>query len=187
MKILVFALLLFVFVRSAEAGPPLISEDPNTLGSGRAEVILAGVASGTSEGTAAQAPQLDFTIGLLRNLDFELVLGASHTDPEGGPRDTSGVVMAVFKWQPIMGPSLNASFTPSFGIDVLSAREFVITIPIQVEYTFERFAIGTDFGYGVVPNDTDQWHANLYARYAARPDLELLTEFWSMDTVMRPK
>ena len=74
---------------AAEAGPPLISDDPNTIGQGRVEAILA-LASVSQNGYVAIAsPTVDLTIhfrqtpGAARSDDYALAVFRTRRAHEG--------------------------------------------------------------------------------------------------------
>lgn len=64
--------LVFVWPAVTLAGPPLIADDPNTLGSGQLQVSPAFAASGGYGEVSVSGPILDSSLGLLPGVDFSL-------------------------------------------------------------------------------------------------------------------
>lgn len=58
----------------ALAGPPLIADDPNTIGAGNAQPIFATSMLNRRDQTIVRGPLLDMTIGAVDSLDVTLVV-----------------------------------------------------------------------------------------------------------------
>lgn len=163
----------------ATAGPPLFSDDPQTVGRGNVELIVASVAFGISENIQLSAPVVDLTLGLLPALDFALVLNPIF---EFGPEErlpTEGAMTLALKWQPIRGEHWNAAFTPAVSLDFPAEAETTVFLPVQVEYRWSRFAVGGDGGWSIVSNARDLWQAALYGSYRASDDWVLVGEVFA--------
>jgi len=165
-------------VSSARAGPPLVSDDPHTIGAGNLEVILSASAAGFADFTDLVAPKLDLTLGLVDGLDVGLAATPIFTLASGEPTEAVGAADLVLKWQPLRGERWHAAFTPTVGINATLLRETSFVLPIQIEYTGHRLSLGADGGYIVVLNDPDVWFASVYAGLAASDSLLLLAECW---------
>jgi len=169
--------------RLARAGPPLVSDDPHVVGAGNVEAILAGGLVQRGDETGLQAPALDLTLGLLHGLDATFVVALAHVRPPDESPSNSATIIPGFKWQPIHGARLDASFSPAVAIDSLVSGELGFVLPVQVEYGWEHFGIGTDLGYTIVRDAPDQWQTTLYGLWSASDDLMLLAELWSLSSI----
>ena len=165
----------------AHAGPPLISDDPNTIGAGNVEAIVAIRAAGELGADLVEAPLFDITVGVDEGLDLTFVAGPAFLFEETFDQaDVAGEISVGAKWRFLCLGDVTAALTPAVGADVLSTQEFFIAIPAQIEFARGRFAIGADGGYTVVPNDADGWSAFLYSTYEARRRLLLMAELWAI-------
>ena len=118
--------------------------------------LIASVAFGISENVQLSAPVVDVTLGLLPALDFALVLNPIF---ELGPEErlsTEGAMTLALKWQPIRGAHWNAAFTPAVSLVFPAEAETTLTLPVQVEYRWSRFAIGGDGSEYVMSNSSIQ-------------------------------
>lgn len=164
----------------AHAGPPLLSDDPHTIGPGRVEAIVALQTGGQQGADLVNTPQLDLTIGVANGLDLTLVASPSFVIESAQGTSTTGSVVGGFKWRPIAGPRFVASITPAIGVEVLSAEQFFVTLPLQAEYAFSRAALGVDVGYQIVRHQSDSWNASVYGTFVATPDVQLMAEVWAL-------
>lgn len=179
-RAILLAVCCFVTVPPASAGPPLLSDDPHTVGPGVLQVILAASAFQLQDITALQAPVIDLTLGLVDGLDLILTAGPTHNLGDDVDIDLDGNLLGAVKWQFLDRDRWNASFTPGFGVDLVSGGQPVFLFPVQLEYTSERLAIGTDAGYAVVTGAPDQWLANLYATAGPWRNVTLMGELWTI-------
>lgn len=165
----------------ANAGPPLFSDDPHTVGRGvfQGIVALEGISLGQS--SVLGAPNVDLTLGLLDGLDLTL-LGVPLFEVEG-PGTVPDFLEVGFKWQFVKGPRWNLSFSPALGVTFASQADFAVVLPIQAELSHGLFAFGVDGGYLVVPNGGDLWRANVYGTWQAAEPLWLMAEVWSVGSV----
>ena len=161
------------------AGPPLVSDDPHTVGPGQVELILAVDALDQGPDTSV-GPTLDLTLGLLEGLDATLVATPAWELQRGSSSSNSEFVEAGMKWQPIMTSRWSASFTPALGTTIAERTEFAIVLPLQVEYTgWRNFGLGADGAFIPIAGGADAWRAGGYATWQAHPTLALLSEVWA--------
>jgi len=166
---------------AARAGPPLISDDPHTIGPGRVEWITATQSAGQPTVDVIEAPLIDVTVGLLRGLDFVVTGAPAFIIESQDDGRTQGNISAGFKWQPVDTPAWAVSLTPVAGVNVLSGDNPFFTLPLQVEYAFGRAAIGVDGVYSFVHADRNTWQVSTYGTWQATPSLLLLAELWALD------
>lgn len=164
--------------RAVMAGPPLLSDDPHTLGSGRVELIATANAFGVGDATDIFVPMLDLTLGVFEGVDLTLVASPSFAVIPREPVDTAAAVEAGLKWQPVRGEHWNVAFSPFAALNAGLLRESNVVLPVQIEYRRPSFAIGIDGGYIVDLDRDDLWFLTLYGGWSVVDSLELLGEVW---------
>jgi hypothetical protein len=166
----------------SHAGPPLIADDPHTVGPGVVQPIFAVSTFVQGSETLLRGPTADVTIGLVDSLDAIVVASlANWHDASQDPQWTFGGLFAVgVKWEFFRRDRGSLAFSPALVLDTDVAREPAGLLPIQGELTVcgGKTAIGFDAGYIVVRSDAHEWYAALYANWAATPKLNLLGELW---------
>jgi len=92
--------LLFCASAHGQGGPPMVSDDPGTPGSGRWEINLAWFGEHSAAGTTEDAPLLDMNYGLGERiqLKYEVPWLLVH-EPDGGARAGLGDSLAGIKWR----------------------------------------------------------------------------------------
>ncbi len=180
----VFAAICWWPSNAVRAGPPLIADDPNTVGPGVVQPIFATSALNRGDETLVRGPIADVTIGLVDSLDAIVVASlASLHDASEEPRWTlSGQFAVGVKWQFFRGDRGSLAFTPAFIIDSKAAREPGALLPIQGELALGngKAVIGFDIGYVPIRQAQDEWFFAPYASWAATKRLNVLGELWSV-------
>lgn len=165
-------------------GPPLIADDPHTVGPGVVQPIFAISTFSQGDETLVRGPTADITIGLVDSLDATVVASlASVHDASGNDRWTlSGLFAVGAKWEFFRRNRGSLAFSPALVIDTKVAREPAGLLPIQGELTVghRKAAIGFDVGYVPVRRDADEWYAAVYANWAATSRLNVLGELWML-------
>jgi len=168
----------------ARAGPPLIADDPNTVGPGVVQPIFAASALNRGDETLVRGPIADVTIGLVDSLDAIVVSSLlSLHDTSENPRWTlSGFFAVGVKWQFFRADRGSLAFTPTFITETAAAREPAGLLPIQGELTLRdrKGVIGFDIGYAPIRRVDDEWFVALYASWAATRRLNILGEIWAV-------
>jgi hypothetical protein len=165
----------------ALAGPPLLSDDPHTVGRGRVELIVAANTIGQLGERILGAPVVDLTLGIVDGLDLVVVGDLDTYFVPAEATSNAASLVGGFKWQPIRGGALAASFTPVIGANVRSEKNLFVTLPLQLELSAGRSAVGVDGGYSYVHDDVDGWNASVYAAHQAGETLLLLAELWALN------
>ena len=174
------------FTAASTAGPPLINDDPNTIGRGRVEAILAVRGGEELRLVSLSAPVLDLTVGLAEGLDAVFVAESFHIDERFNVWDHDGNFEGGVKWRPIATDRVVASFTPVVGTNVRTASEVFFLFPFQVEFPLGDFAVGFDAGYALVLDADDGWGAGIYGTWQAHDRLALMAELRSeKDSVIK--
>ena len=166
----------------AHAGPPLLADDPHTVGPGVVQPIFAVSTFVQGADTLLLGPTADLTIGLVDSLDAIVVASlANRHNVSGDPEWTFGGLFVVgVKWEFLRRDRGSLAFSPALVLDTQDAREPAGLLPVQGELTVGggKAAIGFDVGYIVVRSDAHEWFAALYANWAATARLKLLGEVW---------
>ena len=160
----------------AQAGPPLLSDDPHTVGAGNVEAILSASGVGDRESSDVAAPVVDLTLGVFEGVDLALLGGPIFTVGGDVPTETTGTLEVGIKWQPLRGERWNASFTPTAALNALVLGDSNLILPVQIEYAWSKAWLGLDGGYVVDADDPDGWFVAVPAGLAATAELALVGE-----------
>jgi len=168
----------------ARAGPPLVADDPNTVGPGVVQPIFAVSAFVQGDEILVLGPTADVTIGLVDSLDATVIATlASLHDAAGDPRWTlSGLFAVGAKWEFFRRARGSLCFSPAFVIDTDASRRPGGLLPVQGELDLRqgKAVIGFDVGYVVQRDDAHEWFVALYATWAATRRLNVLGELWAV-------
>src|SRR5262245_48385411 len=157
------AILAFVL---AQGGPPLLTDDPGTPGSGRTELNVAFTVEKFRDLTLYEVPLLDFNYGVGEHIQLKVELPWVIGRGDPGP-DASGLgnLLLGFKYRFLDQGEVGiaASVYPQTEV-VMSARSrrtgiveehLSLLLPVQVARHFGPFEAGVEIGYRFVEEDTD--------------------------------
>jgi hypothetical protein len=168
----------------AHVGPPLIADDPNTVGPGVVQPIFAVSAFSQGDETLVLGPTADVTIRLVDSLDATLIATlASLHDVTGNPRWTlSGLLAMGAKWEFFRRKRGSLCFSPAFVIDTAEPKRSGILLPVQGELAVGRgkAVVGFDVGYVVQQRQGHQWFVALCMNWTATRRLNVLGELWAV-------
>ncbi|MBW2272686.1 MAG: hypothetical protein JRG96_05415 [Deltaproteobacteria bacterium] len=165
-------------IGTAHAGPPLLSDDPHTVGPGRVEAIVAATAFGFEDSANVAVPLVDLTVGLFEGFDVAVALSPAFTVSPDAPVETRGAASLGLKWQPLRGDHWNASFTPTVSLNAPLLDETNVLLPVQIEYGWKRLSLGVDGGYVVDLDHSDLWFVAVYGGWSTSESLTVLAELW---------
>lgn len=168
---------------NALAGPPLISDDPNTIGPGNVQPIVSVSVFQAEDVTTVRAPLVDLTVGLVESLDMTLIAAVVHTrdgsvEPPWADRAS---IFPGLKWEFFITDRGSLAFSPAFNVNTSSPRRSFALLPFQGELSVgrrRRATVGFDAGYELVVDSSHRWFVAPYARYAASPKIHALFELW---------
>lgn len=171
----------------AAAGPPLIADDPNTVGPGVVQPIFATVVFHQGNETLVRAPIVDLTVGLVESLDATLIVSfiSLHSASPSSAWSFSGLFAPGLKWRFFRTERGLLAFSPAVDIDTRFARQPFFLLPVQGELKVgkrRRSVIGFDAGYVPAVRATDEWFIAVYSNAPATRRLNLLFELWSLST-----
>jgi hypothetical protein len=171
----------------AQAGPPLITDDPGTPGDGKWEINVAFTTERSHDRTVFEAPLLDinYGVGERTQLKYEvplLVLDERGRGPRADLGDSSLGVKYRFLDQEQAGVDVSVYPQVSINSPTRSVqRGFVdrgtnVFLPVEVARSFGPWEIGAEVGYEVIQHGENQWAYGVAAGYAFNNDFELLGE-----------
>jgi len=174
-------------VASAQGGPPLLTDDPDTPGDRRWEINIAHELRRTRDETIHSLPRLDVNYGLGNRVQLNVETGWLVTKATGDGR-RSGVdnVFLGLKWR-FYDPGeagFKASVFPQLELEnpLHSDRRDIaepapnLTLPIEVGKSFGTVRVAGELGYTVTHAEPDEWLYGLVAGHRASAGLELLAE-----------
>jgi hypothetical protein len=169
---------------TAKAGPPLIADDPNTIGKGTLLPIIATGVVHRADRTLLSGPILDLTAGAVESLDLTLVASLesqyrSATDP---PWQLGGLFLPGVKWRFVSVDGARAAFSPAMGVSTTAPERPFFLLPVQAEFAVSDSAwvLGFDVGYVPVVRSPDRWFIAPYAAASVTSSLVVLFELWSL-------
>ncbi|MFL6516397.1 MAG: hypothetical protein ACJ8M1_15365 [Chthoniobacterales bacterium] len=152
----------------AQAGPPMITDDPGTPGNGKWEINVAVAFEHRSGETALDVPTIDLNYGVGEHIQLNLQGGPAALTRSGhGPIAGLGGTEAAVKWRFLDEDSagLDVSMYPRilFNITESSVRRGLaepgtrFQIPFQAAKSFGRFAVDAEFGPLVTTVGRSEW------------------------------
>ncbi len=176
----VLGLSLIAETAHAQAGPPLITDDPGTPGAGRWEINLAFTAEKLQTETLSETPLLDINYGLGERIQLKYEVPWVHLDEEGdgtksGIGDSQIGVKYRFLDEGRHGVSM--SIYPQFSLDNPTSSDerglvdpgTEIVLPLQIARTVGPIELNLELGYSLLEHEEDEW---VYGLAAARPHSE---------------
>jgi len=176
-----------VLSNRAAAGPPLITDDPDTPGDGNWEINLAFTLEQTRDERIFEAPLLDinYGIGERTQLKFEapwIVLDDRDDGTKDGlgnseigvkyrflDEDPHGLSMSIY-------PQLEFNNPTSSDERGLVDEGMRFKLPVQMARQVGSFTLYGELGYEFVEHDEDEWSYGVAVGYPVNDRLELLAE-----------
>lgn len=143
---------------TAIAGPPLLTDDPDTPERGHFEVNVAWTMERGADGWSHETPLLDFNYGLRDDIQLKFEMPWIVADPDGASR-RSGIGNAEFgiKWRFLdeEKSGISASAYPQFAFNATrrSVRKELVEpgweflLPVEVSRTFGKTTVFGEAGY----------------------------------------
>jgi hypothetical protein len=170
---------------AAFAGPPLIADDPNTIGAGRVLPIISASVFDASGELLVEAPISDLTVGVVDSLDFTFWTPlVGQRDPAVKPQWSFTSVFAPgLKWQFFRTDRGSLCLSPAFYVNAGRLKRSFALLPLQGEIKVGEHrngVIGFDLGYEGAIRGTHRWFIAPYASYMVSPKLDVLFEMWCL-------
>jgi hypothetical protein len=181
-------LLIAIIQSNVDAGPPILTGDPDTPDARHWEINVGFTVEKRSTETLYETPALDMNYGLTDRiqLTFEipwLVLSQEGERTKGGLGNSSVGVKWRFLDEKTQGLSVSVFPQIEFNNPGSSSADrglvnqgTAFLLPLEFGKRWGRFAVSAEFGYAVKEYLTDEWSYGLAAGYAVTDRLELLAE-----------
>lgn len=171
----------------AQAGPPLLSDDPGTPGNGRWEINCAFTAKKSSNEWLLETPLLDLNYGLGERvqLKYEVPWVVLDTDEEG-VKSGLGDSLAGVKWRFLDEDkaSVSMSVYPQFEFNTITSpadrglvdRGSEFFMPVEIQKTFGPIQADLELGRVFRAHEDDEWVSGLVLGHEFSEQIELLAE-----------
>lgn len=177
---------------AAQGGPPLITEDPGTPGTGNWEINAAVVAEATEDERLFEAPLLDINYGLGERIQLKYEIWWTTLD-EDGKDVISGLgnseVGVKYRFLDYEEHGLSMSVYPQYEFHNPTSSDErglvddpVLLLPLQMARPIGPFEVTVEVGRAVVESSIDEWFYGTAAAYPLTERLELLGEFHVIST-----
>lgn len=177
-------LLLFASSRAlGQGGPPFITDDPGTPGSGHWENIVASTLERNRAQSLFEAPLLDFNYGLGDRVQLKYEVPFLVLDEQGdGPVGGIGDSLVGVKWRFLDGrkycvamsvyPQLEFNNPTNSGERGLVESRTDFLVPLEAGTTFGKLEVAVELGYGFVQHAADKWVYGVVAAYPLANKIE---------------
>ena len=170
---------------AAFAGPPLVADDPNTIGPGHVLPIVSASVFDQGSETLLRAPIVDLTVGVVDSLDFTFLAPLLEQHNPGAKPEWSFTSLFApgLKWQFFRTDRGSLCLSPAFYIDSGRLKRSFALLPLEGELKVgehRKGVIGFDIGYESVIGGTHRWFIAPYATYMVSPKLDVLLEVWCL-------
>jgi hypothetical protein len=176
----------------AQGGPPMLTDDPGTPGSGVWEINAAYLEQRTPQERVRSFPHVDFNYGLGEHIQLKYETGWLFVDaPEGGgvksglddsllglkwrflDQERSGVDMSVY-------PQLQVeNSTGSVGRGIAEAGPNLF-LPVEIGREFGKMRLIGEIGYQYLRAQDNEWVVGLLGALEVSDALELMAEVHSV-------
>lgn len=170
----------------AQAGPPLVTDDPSTPGDGKFELNLATTLDRVGDAGTFEAPLLDLNYGVGDDLQLKYELPWVWLD-DGDSANGLGRSLAGVKWR------LRDDSERGFAFSIYPQVEFEnpgsdsahrgivdpgtdLILPIELAHDFGAFDGVFEAGYVLREDEADEWFAGLAGAFPATEGIELAAE-----------
>jgi len=176
----------------AQGGPPMLTDDPDTPGSGGWEINIAYTDLRTSGGRSRSLPHVDANYGLGERIQLKYETGWVYADmPEGGGVK-SGLDNSLLgvKWRFLDQPDVGFNLSTYPQLELENAHSSVsrgivdpapnLFLPLEISREFGVLKLVGEVGYEFRHADANQWAAGVLAAFHVSDALEVLAEVRSV-------
>lgn len=171
----------------AQAGPPMISNDPGTPGAGKWEINIAATGSRQAAGWSVSAPDLDINYGLGSRIQLSVHLPWEHgRDRSGAWMSGAGPVELAARWRFLdqdragvsvaVQPHWARAWSQSAIDHGLAPAGDEFSLPLQIAREWERGAVGMELGRNLIQRQPDEWQLGVYASHDCPHGIDCLVE-----------
>ena len=169
------------------AGPPLLTNDPDTPGSGAWEINLAATGSHTRGGWNVDAPDMDVNRGVGERIQLSLHLPWTHARGDDGAwRSGWGAVELGVRWRFLdqgehgwklaVQPQWVSAFSHAAQRRGLAAAHAEWVLPVQASHPVGRVDIVMEAARHVVAQEDGTWQAGVFGDVECTPRMHCLAE-----------
>jgi hypothetical protein len=179
-------------ISHAQAGPPLITNDPDTPGPGAWEINVAATGAHAGGAWDIDAPDVDINHGVGERVQLSLHLPWSHRDVAGAWASGIGAAEFGVRWRFLdqsragiavaVQPMWISSFSRAAERRGLASSNAEFVLPLQAAHSFDHGAAGMEIARHFVANEADAWQAGVFAEYDCAAMVQCLAEIntsWS--------
>jgi hypothetical protein len=171
----------------AHAGPPLLTNDPDTPGPDAWEINVAATGAHSAGGWDLDAPDVDLNRGVGERVQLSLHLPWSHArDANGGWQSGWGAVEFGMRWRFLdqgeegwkvaVQPQWISAFSHAAQRRGLAPQHAEWVLPLQASHPLGNVDVVMEVARHVVAQDADTWQAGVFADAACRAALHCLVE-----------
>lgn len=177
----------------AQAGPPMVTDDPGTPGDGHYEINIAAV----SEGHVYELPLIDFNYGVGDRVQLKLET-PYEVDTQPSRRTGLGNGLAGVKWRFVdqgddgwqisTYPQIQFVYpTSSSAKRGLAESGTNLFLPFEVQRQLGAFEVGVETGRWLRQNDNDSWVAGLVVGKPLSERVEAMVEIHDEELIGSPQ
>jgi hypothetical protein len=171
----------------AQGGPPMLTDDPDTPGSGNWEINLAYIEERNKLEQLRSVPHIDVNYGLGESIQLKFETGWVIADlADSGSRSGLDDSLIGLKWRFLdqSKAGLNMSVYPQLTVENSTgsvARGIAppgpnLLLPVEVSRDFGKLRLVGEIGYQVLRGAQDEWVFGILGALPASERLELLSE-----------
>jgi hypothetical protein len=175
----------------AQGGPPMLTDDPGTPGSGNWEINSALLEDRTDDARYRSVPHIDLNYGLGEHIQLKYETGFLIADFASVPGSRTGLDDSLLgvKWRFLdqdragsdvsIYPQLeieNSHGAVNRGVAVRGTNLF---LPAEISHSFGAVSVDGEIGYQYLSTQPNQWVVGLLGAFQVSKSLELLTEIRS--------
>lgn len=157
----------------AQAGPPLITNDPDTPGDGNWEINLAVSGAHSRSGWDLAAPDLDINYGWGERVQVSVHIPWNHQRNENGQwQSGAGPVEWALRWRFIdeeragfsmaIQPHYESSWSAAAIRRGLAPEHDTVVFPLQAARHWGRATVGIELSRNFVAHEGDEWQAGAF-------------------------
>jgi hypothetical protein len=167
----------------AQGGPPYVTDDPETPGSGNWEINAAAVGAQNHQGWNLALPDLDINYGWGEHLQLKVDLNWASAQMLDGRR-ISGLGATDFgvKWRLVdqdqsgfslsIYPQLSTNLVPSSAARGLIVDGRAFFAPVEIATEYDAFRLTAEVGPNFLERGPDAWLAGVIVVHSCGPSLE---------------
>ena len=186
-RVFISVFLVLLTVVPAFAGPPLLTDDPDTPGDKHWEINVAFTLEKLQTESTYETPLIDLNYGVGDNIQIKYEVPWLIFQEQGaGTKSGAGNSLAGVKWRFLDEEKIgvNMSTYPQFEFNppTSSARRGLVDegtnllLPVEVSKKFGPFLVNGELGYTIRQHEDDEWFYGLICGYQIQENLTFLGE-----------